>query len=169
MLFDPAVSHELLFKQYSSMVYHAAYCITKDQFLSEDAVQETFLKVFHNIHTLENKQKIEGWLYAIATRTAIDLIRKQKKSIGTLMENSFIEAKISIGPNAPDKEMEFALLKEEIYGQIRILPQDFRQVLLLKLDQQLTDEEIAHTLHLKLGTVKSRLNRSIKKLRKSLI
>src|SRR5690606_29750950 len=65
-----------IFEQYYKRVSYAAYRVIKDQDLAEDITQETFMKAFKNLHTVQDVEKMGAWLSIIATRTAIDHLRR---------------------------------------------------------------------------------------------
>ena len=72
-------AERIIFEQYYKRVYYAAYWVIKDQDLAEDIAQETFMKAFKNLHTVQDVEKIGAWLSIIATRTAIDHLRRLNK------------------------------------------------------------------------------------------
>lgn len=154
-----------LFDQHYNMVYQLAFYMVKDEDLASDIVQDAFIKVFRHLHTLENQEKMEAWIKTITRRTALDYLRKQKRWNENNVEEVYLEkgedTKDSIiETNFAEKEME-----EEILQKMNELKPEQREILLLKLVEGYTDEEIANELQLKLGTVKSRIHRAKESLK----
>lgn len=153
---------------YSKKLRHIAYSITKDRFLAEDVVQETFIKAYKKIDTIESTEKVGAWLTAIAGRTAIDYLRAEKRKRWLPSDQSLMEQVFS--DQAPktsiENEVEMILFKEDVQNILYKLTQDYQQVLVLRLQYGLKEDEIASQLNLKAGTVKTRLHRARKQLRK---
>jgi RNA polymerase sigma factor (sigma-70 family) len=162
------IDFDELYRIYEKKLGHIAYNITKDRHLSEDIVQETFIKAYKKMDTIEDTEKIGAWLAAIAGRTAIDYLRAEKRrkclpSDQSLMEQIF-EDKATI-PSI-EKEVEIILFKEDIKHLLYNLTKEYKEVLVLRVQYGLKEEEIASQLNLKCGTVKTRLHRARKQLRK---
>ena len=69
-----------LYKKHYKQVYYYAYSILRDHFLAQDAVQETFIKIFRRFNALKVDDIQEAWLNVISRNTAIDLYRKRMES-----------------------------------------------------------------------------------------
>lgn len=161
----------ILFEKFHDQVYRKAYFITKDHYLAQDVLQETFLKAYNHMDQLKNDESIGAWLSVIATRTAVDLIRKQKRSSGIPMENSLLEDEIfqQTSSSSVESEMEQEWLKENLRSVINELPTNFRAVIILKYGHDLKEQEIAKILGENIGTVKSRIYRAKNKLKSLLL
>lgn len=154
--------------QYYKRVFHAAYGVTRDYYLAQDVVQETFLKAYQKIDTIQDKEKMGAWLTSIATRTAIDFIRKERKTNEKLaaithLENTNIESNQNV-----EQEVEFNMLNEQIQEVINSLSPDQKSVFLLKINYGLKEREIADLLKLNQNTVKTKLYR-IRKFLKAIL
>jgi RNA polymerase sigma factor (sigma-70 family) len=162
---DDVEFHQWIYEMFYKRVYQTAYYITKDVHLAQDVTQETFIKALRNIHRLTDKEKVGAWLFTIATRTAIDVLRKQNKYSITL-DDAFIEGEAyhSQAASTVESEVEKMLEKEELWCHIEKLSHDYRAVIVLKYIHDFKDEEIAETLDCNVGTIKSRLHRAKKKL-----
>ena len=163
---DPEHSLKLIYEIFFPHIYKTAYFITKDHHTTQDVVQETFIKIFKNLDRLEDGSKIKPWISTIATRTAIDFIRKQKRGNEFDIEN-FDTLKFNGKELAPtvEEEVENAFLNELIKGEIYCLSPDYRSVLYLKFIEDLKDQEIADLLDLNLATVKTRIYRAKNQLK----
>lgn len=158
---------KIIFDVHYERVYQAAYFVIKDKHLAQDVVQETFLKAFQKIDTLEDGNKLGAWLGTIATRTAIDFLRKIKRRNDILIEDVYIdEEKIDDEMTSVEDKVEYQFLEKLIQKNISILePPEYREIILLKYKYELQDKEIAKALGISVGTAKSRLHRARKKLK----
>lgn len=157
------LSLEKMYDQFHKLIYHIAYTITKDAHLSQDIVQETFLKAYIKMDTLLDATKTKSWLTSIAICTAIDFIRKESKRNEVYMENDEEVQSIQVY-NPLETEMEARFLKNSIQENIKRLPLSQQEVMSLKVTQDLSDGEIALKLNLSPSTVKTRFHRARKQL-----
>ncbi|MEL3974040.1 RNA polymerase sigma factor [Rossellomorea oryzaecorticis] len=159
-------SFEDVYLQFHRLIYHIAYKLTKDACLSEDIVQETFLKAYRKWDTLIDFRKIQSWLSSIANRTAIDFIRKESKRKEDLVDDqeTYDSPFIVSSTRMVESEIDFHFLEEEIEEGIGMLPAPQQEVLRLKAIQGLSDKEIAQKLNLNPATVKTRYHRARKQL-----
>ncbi|MCX2839980.1 sigma-70 family RNA polymerase sigma factor [Salinimicrobium sp. MT39] len=154
-----------LYERYFHRLYHVAFRITRDQQLAEDAVHETYIKAIKKIQCVEDSKKIGAWLSVIAARTAIDIIRKEKKSYVMSMEHIHLEAISLQMDHNVEKDVEASLFNQYLYKAIHQLSAHYQTILLLKLQKGLKEQEIADILHINQNTVKTRLYRARQKLK----
>ncbi|WP_449537688.1 RNA polymerase sigma factor [Ferdinandcohnia sp. Marseille-Q9671] len=157
--------YRLIYDLFYDRVYRDAYFVTRDKYLAEDVVQDTFIKAFRDIESLRDKSKMGAWLSTIATRTAIDLIRKQKVWNGIPTEDVYLEIDKNNHSKSVELEVEIKLMVEEVEVVLSEMNVEHREILLLKYIHELKDKEISELLNLKEGTVKSRIFRAKKELR----
>ena len=146
------------------------YCIyhAPDKTAAEDAVQETFLKVFRYVPHYRHRGKFRAFLYKVASNTCKDQWRKCAKEewYDTDAEDADGEKKL------PDEmiylETGYARSEGEInfLRLVHDLPEEQREVVYLKYAQELSFREIAGILGIPARTVQSRLRIALKKLRK---
>ncbi|WP_313799681.1 sigma-70 family RNA polymerase sigma factor [Cytobacillus sp.] len=154
---------------YNKRLFQVAYCITRDYYLAQDAVQETLIKAYQKMGTIEDPEKIGAWLSAIAARAAIDIVRKERKIKDRTASHVEIEtANIKMDQNV-EKEVEMNLLKEQIHQAINSLSLDQRKVFLLKINSGLKEKEIAQLLKINQNTVKTKIYRVRKQLKEMLM
>jgi len=153
----------LVYELFYKSVYQAAFFITSDPSLAEDAVHEVFLKLPSRIEQLEDPSKLEAWLCRMASNTARDIIRRHSRS------DLFAGAR-DVCPDNQAGSPETTLLANEdkttIKQYIERLQPEYKIVIYLKYYQDLKIEEISKILGIPLGTVKSRLIRAREELRK---
>lgn len=156
----------LVYEMFYSRVYRDVYFITKDSYLAQDALQETFVKAYKHMHRLEDKERMGAWLSTIATRTAIDLLRKRKGAREVLTEDVMIQEK-NMQENNFDTLyiVEENLVKEELLNSLHELKAEYREVILLRYIHDLSIKEMAHYLKINESTVKTRLHRARKKMK----
>lgn len=160
-LIDFSEIYSLFYKR----LFHVAYSITRDLHLAEDVVQETFIKALKKMETIEEESKVGAWLSVIATRTAIDFLRSERKKRGIPMEKEMLECLGLVMKHNVEEEVETGFLVEQVHCAIRKLTIDYQDVLMLKLGHGLKENEIARVLDLKPSTVKTRIYRARKQLK----
>ncbi len=158
---------KIIFEMHYERVYYAAYFVLQDKHLAQDVTQETFLKAFQKMDTLQNGNKLGAWLATIATRTAIDFLRKIKRRNDILIEDVYKdEEHFDEEMTSIEDKVEYQFLEKIIQKNIRILePPGYREVLILKYEYELQDKEIADALGISVNAAKSRLHRARKKLK----
>jgi len=144
-----------------------------------DLCQETFLRVYRNIHRYSNIYQFSTWIYRIATNLAIDEMRYRKRR-GRVFYNNILGSRSSNNDSEmPEFEITDArrgprdeMLRKEssrVLGEaIRSLPEKYRTAFIMKEVQELPYETIAKVLNCSAGTIKSRLHRARELLQRKL-
>ncbi|MFD2923360.1 RNA polymerase sigma factor [Halobacillus naozhouensis] len=150
-----------LYLTYYNRVYYSAYRVTKDQCSAEDVLQETFIKAYRNSDQLKDVEKIGAWLSTAATRTAIDLLRKERKYVVTEIE----EVPLRVGEVASfrstvEESCEQRELEEEVWKSTSSLSPKLKEIFKMKYYFYFKEAEIAKHLQLSPSAVKSRLYRA---------
>ena len=157
-----------IFESYYSYVNYTAYTLVHDIHTAEDITQETFIKAFHHLETIHDNKKLGPWLKTIATRTAIDFLRKnhyKMKVLTDAVEIENIQIHSKYGHSQIEELVENkddTLLLEE---KINSLKREYREILLLKYRYDLKNIEIADTLGISAAAAKTRLYRARHQLR----
>jgi RNA polymerase sigma factor (sigma-70 family) len=164
------IDYNFLYEQFYEKLFKIAYYITKDSYLSEDIIQEAFLKAYQKVSTIKDVKKIGSWLSTITKRTAIDMVRKESRSQTLPIEDNLLEI-LSCKSTTPsiEKEMEVVFLTKEVYEEIKHLKPEQREVIELKVIKGLRDDEIAAVLDINKATVKTRIFRARKNLKDLLL
>jgi RNA polymerase sigma-70 factor (ECF subfamily) len=153
-------------RQHSGRVYRLAYRLTGNQHDAEDLTQEVFIRVFRSLATY-TPGTFEGWLHRITTNLFLDTVRrKQRVRLDTLADDA-TERLPSVAPG-PDRLLLDGMLEADVQAALDALPPDFRAAVVLCDIEGLSYEEIAATLGIKLGTVRSRIHRGRAQLRAAL-
>jgi len=151
-------------EKYGKRLYGLCVTLCADKFDADDLYQETWLKAYRKISQYDEKRSFEGWLTAICVNTYRDYLRK--KRILKLFDcfNS-TEEKEEYIQSVPEKVNEdFSQLREAIES----LPEKLRLTVVLFYFHDMKISEVAESMGIPEGTVKSRLNLARQKLRKEL-
>ncbi len=146
---------EELFLLYKDKVFRMALAILGDRFLSEDVVQETFLRVQQNAKSYQFRNSEREWIMTIAHNIAIDILRKRKKEIA--QEEIISHSEIPDVVTDCDNDAGFLQLIEP-------LNELDRQIVSLHLISGLKHRETAHILSMSVSAVKKRYERAIKRI-----
>ena len=167
---DPELLDRLI-EQYQHRLYRYLFFLTGDRALAEDLFQETWIRVMERGHQYNAKSKFESWLFAIARHLVIDVSRRKK--IRSLEELGDPESDQPYDP--PDTQTASVLQlimarqnQEAVQLSLLKIPAYYREVLLLRFQEELGLEEIAAVMATPLSTVKSRLYRGLEALKSAL-
>ncbi|NLY55853.1 MAG: sigma-70 family RNA polymerase sigma factor [Firmicutes bacterium] len=149
----------LLAQRYGQRVYATVLLLVRSHQDAEDIVQEAFLKALNNLRQFRQEASFGTWLQRIAYNLAYDFLRRRREIPGSDLLT--IVAPIDSGiPNTLDRL--------ELLGALETLPPEMRAVLVLRHGEDLSIQEIAATLKIPAGTVKSRLYNGYRRLRAEL-
>jgi RNA polymerase sigma factor (sigma-70 family) len=143
-----------VYDRYGGPVFALAMSILGEAGLAADATQQTFMKAWRAGSTYDAGRSFGPWIYAIARRTAIDIYRKETRSLPT--------EDIEVATTGPSMETVWEIF--EVRLALDRLPDEERQVVRLSHFDGLTHTEIAEHLGIPLGTVKSRSHRAHRRL-----
>jgi len=153
-------------RDHSARVYRLAYRLTGNRHDAEDLTQEVFVRVFRSLSSYQ-PGTFEGWLHRITTNLFLDQVRrKQRIRFDALAEDA--DDRLPSTDMGPERAYEHRNLDDDVQRALDALPPDFRAVVVLCDIEGLSYEEIAATLGVKLGTVRSRIHRGRAQLRASL-
>ena len=160
---------DILVSRYKDPLTNYIYRFLGDMKECEDLLQETFLRVYRNRHSYRRIARFSTWLYTIAGNLARSEYRKRKRrrisSLQSVNKNDEeYEMEVPDETFSPDKDTESSIQDFYIQDALTKIPEEFREVVVLRDVQQLSYEEIAEITGLPMGTVKSRINRGRTKL-----
>ena len=152
-------------REHADRVYRLAFRLTGDAHDAEDLTQETFIRVFRSLAGYK-PGTFEGWLHRITTNLFLDMVRRRAR----LRMEGLPEDTDRLPGGGPDPEQVFseAHLDPDLQSALDALPPEFRAAVVLCDVEGLSYEEIAATLDVKLGTVRSRIHRGRQALRAAL-
>jgi RNA polymerase sigma factor (sigma-70 family) len=157
-------------RTHSARVYRLAYRLTGNQHDAEDLTQEVFVRVFRSLASY-TPGTFEGWLHRITTNLFLDLVRRRARiRFEALPEDAErIPAAERAGMQTPAQAYDDTHLDGDVQVALDALPPDFRAAVVLCDLEGLSYEEIAATLGIKIGTVRSRIHRGRAQLRAALV
>jgi RNA polymerase sigma-70 factor (ECF subfamily) len=162
---DETAFRELV-EAYKRKFYGLAFEYTRNHADAEDVSQVAFIKVFRSIGTFKKGASLNSWLYRIVVNTAIDQIRKRPFFPADYAESDGGEA--APAGRDPARRAEGILLRVKIDAALDAVSERERAAFLLRHDHGLSMQEIAEVLEVSVGSVKSYLFRSARKLQKEL-
>jgi RNA polymerase sigma-70 factor (ECF subfamily) len=153
-------------REHADRVYRLAYRLSGNRADAEDLTQETFVRVFKSLAEY-TPGTFEGWLHRITTNLFLDMVRRRQRIRFDALPDDAGDrlASTAAGPEQAYANMH---LDPEIQRALDALPADFRAAVVLCDLEELSYEEIAATLGIKVGTVRSRIHRGRVLLREAL-
>ncbi|MDR2257208.1 MAG: sigma-70 family RNA polymerase sigma factor [Arthrobacter sp.] len=152
--------------EHGASLARLAYRLTGNRADAEDLVQETYVRALRALERF-TPGSVDAWLRRIATNLFLDSARRRAKvRFDPLAEDA--EDKLAATGHGPERSFEFAHLNADVAAALGELAPDYRVAVVLCDLEGFSYEEIADTLGLKLGTVRSRIHRGRTQLRASL-
>ena len=160
---------DLLVKRYQRKIYFLAYRMVKNHDNADDIAQDTFIHAYSAIKSFKEGYSFYTWLYRICMNLSINFLKRQKFMIP---ESQFEEEANPLEKEAtrmdPADHLASKELEIKIDRALNSLPPKFKAVLILRIYEDLSYEEIAQTLNISTGTVMSRLFRARERMQKML-
>lgn len=139
------------------MVFSIAFRFLRDRAVAEELAQDVFLKLHQELPRLESPEHVKFWLRRVITHRAMDYARSAHRRFEIAMDE--------LPEPAAHQRTNDPLMQATIRKAVASLPQEARMVVLLRYMEDMEPQEIAQTLGMPLGTVKSRLRRTLQVLR----
>jgi RNA polymerase sigma-70 factor, ECF subfamily len=159
-----------LVERHQRRLYRIALGYLREREDALDVVQEAFVKVFQAASRWDGSADAGPWLSRVTVNLSIDRWRRNKRrgqTFSPLVEGDHLDVLADHRP-APDRGVEGRESGERLAVALRALPERQRAVVVLRHYQELSLEEIATTLGMSLGTVKSSLHRALHRMRDTL-
>nr|WP_294782369.1 RNA polymerase sigma-70 factor [uncultured Flavobacterium sp.] len=158
------VAFTKLYNQYKNNVYAVALKITKSKILAEETVQNVFLKIWQNHHSLAEIESIENYLFIIARNQIFDMLKKTARDTASLTavnsDNTFsVEADSSV------QDDQYSHILNRIVEQ---LPPQQKKIYKMARQEGLSHQEIAENLGLATDTVKKHMAQALKFIRQKI-
>jgi len=155
----------LLFANYRHLIECVVFRIIKDRDVAKDVIQETLIRIYKSIHAFNGKCKISSWIYRIAMNESL---RAVGKTSGVKWESADL---LDTVPSDEPHALKSLIDKENqsmVNTHINALQPDYKAALVMHYYANMSNEEIAQSLNLPLGTVNSRIARGRDALREKI-
>lgn len=159
-------SWEEIVRSHSSRVFRLAYRLTGNRYDAEDLTQEVFVRVFRSLSTY-TPGTFAGWLHRITTNLFLDQARRKQRIRFDALPEDAPERMAGSDPT-PQQAYDDRHFDADIQAALDALAPEFRAAVVLCDIEGLSYEEVAASLGIKLGTVRSRIHRGRAQLRKAL-
>ncbi len=152
-----------LFDRYGPRLLAYLQGMTRDPCLAEDLLQETFVRVHQHIHRYEERGAFKAWVYRTATNVALTELRRRRYATSVPLDEEALHVE---EPGAdPARRLETGLRLAAVDEALSQLGEEHRVVILLRVREEMGMREIAETLRVPVGTVKSRMHHAVRYLR----
>ena len=164
------LAFEELVRLHEKKVYALALRMCGNSEDAADVAQEAFLSAWRGLPSFRGEAGFSTWLYRLTSNAAIDQLRKgRRQREEASLDDGDLPLDVPDRQPGPQEAVESAELQRAVADGLRELSEDHRQILLLREYQGLSYDEIAQALEVDLGTVKSRISRARRALRKILL
>ena len=153
-------------RDHSARVYRLAYRLTGNQHDAEDLTHDVFIRVFRSLDSYR-PGTFEGWLHRITTNLFLDRARRKQRIRFDALTDEFA-ARLPSRTHTPEEVFDITHLDGDIQEALDALSPQFRAAVVLCDIEGYSYEEVAQTLGIKLGTVRSRIHRGRAQLRQAL-
>lgn len=155
-----------LYMHYSNKLYSFIFAQTKNKILSEDIVQETFLKLWSIREQLDYYGNVNALIFTIARNLIIDAFRKQLEQIDFEDYHQVCE---SLSPfPTPEEQVNYHEFADRLLQTKKLLSKRACQIFEMSREKEMSTQEIADSLNLSLQTVRNYLTSTLKIIRKEL-
>ena len=156
------MSYSLLVQRYQSRIISLAFRALRDRALAEDLAQEVFLRAYRSLRHFQTHRRFGPWLVTIATNRVRDFLRTRSRRNEVTWE--FDRVSVDAEEMALNKAVSRQVL-EHIAKGIGNMPKETAEVLQLRFVEGMDYEDIASTMNVPVGTIKSRISRARATLR----
>lgn len=166
---------DALITKHQRRAYQYAYRLTSNPEEASDVVAEAFVRVYSALHNFKGQSAFTTWFYRILTNCFLDIRKREKSRPAISLEAALqtpegeLERQIEDTAMSPHEESERAERGRSVEAAVALLPEYQRAMIVMYHAEMMSYEEIAESLDLPIGTVKSRLNRARLSLREQLV
>lgn len=164
-----AAAFEEIVRRYQRAVYRVAYGLTRNASDADDLAQETFVRAWRALDRFRPDEPLFPWLSRIAINLSYSLFRRRRRRPETSIEPLVEAGQQWAGTEDPERDTVERERDAKIAESFSELKEDHRAVLVLRVVEGLSYDEIARTLGVPVGTVMSRLSRARTELRAGLL
>jgi len=151
--------------RYLKPIYNFTYRLCGNVCEAEEITQESFLKIWKNLQKFKKGEKFKTWAFTISRNATIDKLRKKKSFVFSDFDSedgdSYIEDSLVDSELLPDELFEKAEGQKNVENILSCLPENYREVMILRYNEDMTFEEISSVLKRTLNTVRSQHRRAL--------
>jgi RNA polymerase sigma-70 factor (ECF subfamily) len=155
---------ELFVYRYHHTIYAYLYRLTSKRQLAEDLVQECFVRVFTALQAGRLPERFRPWIYRIATNLCRDVWKSGAYRYEVAAKDTGVYDAADGGKDTVASFLDKQYEREAVIAALGALPEEERQIVILRFYEELKLDEIAELLELPPGTVKSKLYRAFRRL-----
>lgn len=166
----PVISYEQIFEHYKDKIFSFAWKILRSKMDTEEAVQETFIKLYLNFERLDPTGSVSSLIFTTTKNICIDILRKRKTKLTLshpLMMHEGWENKAALSER-PEDVLILKEASEILKSAIAKLPKAYQSIVYQRYVLDMSMEEIVEANQVKMNTVKSRLKRGRDLLKKNM-
>ncbi len=157
-------AYDALVRAYETLAFRAAYLITRDEHEAADAAQDAFVRAYRALGSFRLGEPFRPWLMRIVTNQALNRIQAIKRRVN--MNERYVKAETENRETSDAQtHLETREQNEKLMRAVSRLKADDQTLITLRYFLELPEIEVAQTLNIPQGTVKSRLHRTLAKLR----
>jgi RNA polymerase sigma-70 factor (ECF subfamily) len=153
-----------VYKDFYVLVYPMVYFIVKDHGVTEDIMQEAFLRAVNKSDQLLDWGKMDGWLKTLTRNVTLNFLQKIKRNREELEAEEVLEVReIGVTSNIStpiEQEVEMKIMEESIVRYLGNLKPEYRQIFEMRWLQHMSYKEMASVLNVSEGIIKQRLFRA---------
>jgi RNA polymerase sigma-70 factor, ECF subfamily len=157
-------AYETLVRQYEQIAFRTAYLITRDESDAADTAQDAFLRAYHALKSFQLGRPFRPWLLRIVTTQSLNRLQALQRR-ERMTERYTQQVLVSGDMRSPERVLAEHERGERLMQAVRQLSGDEQALISLRYFLELPEGEIAESLKIPRGTVKSRLHRTLAKLR----
>jgi RNA polymerase sigma factor (sigma-70 family) len=157
-------AYEALVQQYEQIAFRAAYWITHDESEAADAAQDAFLRAYRSLHSFRLGQPFRPWLLRIVTNLALNRVQAAQRR-ARMNERYTQQVIVETGNLSIDGLVARREQRQRLLEAVGQLGSDQQMLITLRYFLELPENEVADILKIPVGTVKSRLHRTLARLR----
>ncbi len=152
-----------LVERYKLPLYKLMYRMVYNRDDTEDLVEEAFIKAYRSIAKFQTGKPFYAWLARIAINNALNFLKKERHA--NIQPIEWFENSLQSSQGNPVKITKQNMLEERISVAMKKLPEEYRTILLLRVEEDFSYDEISEVLNIPRGTVMSRLARARQRLK----
>jgi RNA polymerase sigma-70 factor (ECF subfamily) len=153
-----------VYKDFYVLVYPMVYFIVKDHGVTEDIMQEAFLRAVNKSDQLLDWDRMDGWLKTLTRNVTLNFLQKIKRNREELEAEAVLDIReIGATSNIPtpiEQEVEMKIMEESIVRYLGNLKPEYRQIFEMRWQQHMSYKEMAAVLNVSEGIIKQRLFRA---------